>query len=107
MVDKSSVGGFQSRLFQAQIAYEGRAGKRLDRTSFAGMVGVSQPTASDWFNGHRTPSLVQTETIANALGVSPAWLAFGMGEGVPVVYPPAKLETSRKSRPPAKTRFGR
>jgi transcriptional regulator with XRE-family HTH domain len=76
---KSSVAGFKDRLFQAQLAYEGRAGKRLTRMEFAEMVGVSQPTASDWFTGTRTPSLEQTETIARCLGVSPGWLGFGEG----------------------------
>jgi transcriptional regulator with XRE-family HTH domain len=101
MVNKSSVSGFPERLFQAQLAYEGKRGARLTRADFAEMVGVSQPTASDWFNGNRTPSLEQVEMIAKRLGVEPAWLAYGAGdrEAHPVERTPVVKGGSREVKP--------
>ncbi len=99
MPNRSSVSGLKDRLFQAQLAYEGRAGKRLTRVEFAEMVGVSQPTASDWFTGTRTPSLEQTETIARCLGVSPGWLGFNEGVMLSGNHPPAKpMPLDQKTR---------
>lgn len=77
MSNKSLVADFSERLFRAQLAYEAKTGKRLTRQGFATLMGVSQPTASEWFNGNRTPTLEQVETIARKLEVNPGWLAFG------------------------------
>lgn len=81
MSNKSLVSGFAERLFRSQLAFEAKTGKRLTRQDFAKMMGVSQPTASEWFSGNRTPSLEQVELISRKLEVNPGWLAFG-GAGV-------------------------
>jgi transcriptional regulator with XRE-family HTH domain len=90
MANKSSVSGFADRMFEARNAYEGRKRERLTDVAFAEMVGVSQPTVSDWKQGNRTPDLFQTETIARVLSVSAGWLGFGEGTMLAGFHPPAK-----------------
>jgi transcriptional regulator with XRE-family HTH domain len=90
MPNKSSVDDLPKRLFQAMRQYEARVGERLTGVAFAAMVGVSQPTVSDWENGNRTPGLHQVEAIARTLGVSPGWLAFNEGVMLAGNHPPAK-----------------
>jgi transcriptional regulator with XRE-family HTH domain len=107
MPNKSSVAALPERLFQARNAYEGRVGARLTDVAFAEMVGVSQPTVSDWKNGNRYPDLFQVETIAKALRVSAGWLGFGEGVMLagyhepPKPMPPGhltKVEPTRRKR---------
>ncbi len=105
MAPKSTVIPLPERLFQAQLSYEGKTGERLTRGRFAEMVGVSQPTASEWFTGTRLPSLEQVEAIARALGVSPAWIAFGEGVMLAGNHPPATATPpSSKTRAETKGR---
>jgi transcriptional regulator with XRE-family HTH domain len=88
--NKSSVPLFPERLFQARNHYEGKVGGRLTDVAFAEMMGVSQPTVSDWKNGNRYPDLVQTEKMARVLGVSAGWLGFAEGTMLAGHHPPAK-----------------
>lgn len=109
MPNKTLAGEFAARLFQAQLAYEGRIGRRLTREEFASMVDVSHPTVSAWLNANQLPSIVQVQDIARALGVSPGWLAFGEGVMLSGNHEPPKLpthptRTKVESKPKAKRR---
>ncbi len=90
LANKPGTADFKTRLFQAQLHYEGKVGERLTQAALGALVGVSQPTAADWLNGVRTPSIEQVEALARALGISPGWLAFNEGVMLAGNHPPAK-----------------
>lgn len=62
---------FASRFSRALLA----AG--LTQQELAERVGVTQSTVSHWFTGKRKPGLKRLESVARALGIDPAHLAFG------------------------------
>lgn len=61
------------RLSQARLA------ARLSVRALAAKVGVGHTTISYIEQGRHEPSVVLAERLAQALGLPPAWLAFGIG----------------------------
>lgn len=58
----------------------------MTQDQLAERLGVSQGTIAHWLKGRRTPkNLVEFEHLAEALGVHPAWLIYGIepATGIP------------------------
>ncbi len=53
---------------------------RMKATVLAETVGVTSQTISRWEHGRHIPHLTMIRAIAQALRVSPSWLAWGEGE---------------------------
>jgi transcriptional regulator with XRE-family HTH domain len=53
----------------------------LRPAQFAQKIGVSRSAALQWENRRSEPSLAMIEKIAETLGVSPEYLAFGIDGG--------------------------
>lgn len=53
---------------------------RGGQDQLAQLSGISQQTISAWSRGAQDPTLSTLSKFAQALGVSPAWLAFGVGK---------------------------
>jgi prephenate dehydratase len=64
----------------AERLKQARQGAAMTQQVLAATLGVSQPTVNRWETGEAEPSRAQTEALADALGRSPAWLAFGTPE---------------------------
>ncbi len=62
-----------ARLFQA------REEAGFTFRELAARAGVSAATVNDIEKGHRRPVVDTLERLANALGISPCWLAYGIG----------------------------
>lgn len=41
---------------------------------------VTSATVGRWINGVNQPTLEQIEVLASVLGISPCWMAFGVGQ---------------------------
>lgn len=54
----------------------------LTQAVLARRAGVNPSSVSHWVTGRREPDLDTINSVAGFLGVSPAWLAFGVGEMV-------------------------
>lgn len=57
-----------------------RAG--LTQKDLTSTLGVNRTAIAQWETGLTWPSLVKIEELANALKVSPEWIAFGAGQGI-------------------------
>lgn len=57
-----------------------RAG--LTQKDLTASLGVNRTAIAQWETGLTWPSLIKIEEIANALKVSPEWIAFGVGQGI-------------------------
>lgn len=64
--------------FAARLA-RGRAHLGLTFRALGDAAGLSHTAVQLLENGARDPSLGTVERLATALGVAPAWLAFGVG----------------------------
>ena len=62
-----------SRLFEA------RKTAGLSMRALAGRAGLSHPAINDIEKGHSIPAADTLDLLADALGVSPCWLAYGLG----------------------------
>jgi transcriptional regulator with XRE-family HTH domain len=103
---KSQAEGFGARVLQARMLLSSRVGRVVTQTEIGEKLGVTGVTIGRWEEGGREPSsLADLERLAEALQVSPGWLAFN--EGVPLAgyheppkpMPPGHLtrvETKRK-----------
>lgn len=61
-----------------------REKKGLSQKQLAQLLGVSQPTVSDWESGRKNPTLENLSKIADALGCSVDGLLFGAAnDGAP------------------------
>jgi transcriptional regulator with XRE-family HTH domain len=67
-------------LIEARLAFSAAAGRLVPQTELAGIVGVTPGAWSAWELGRNQPDLATVELLADALGVSPEWLAWGRGE---------------------------
>ncbi|MDP7669517.1 MAG: helix-turn-helix domain-containing protein, partial [Alphaproteobacteria bacterium] len=52
----------------------------LSQTRLAALIGLRQPTVSDWERDEVEPTRANLRAAAGQLGVSPNWLAFGDDE---------------------------
>lgn len=66
--------GFQSRL----IAVMGE--RNIDPFTLSNRSDVNLSNIEEFMSGFAAPRIACLEDMANVLGVSPAWLAFGQGE---------------------------
>ena len=71
---ESSIGG---RIATARFRLAAQRGKNVTQAWLAAQCGVSGPTVSQWETGVIVPSVGSLKKIANALGVTAGWLAFG------------------------------
>lgn len=60
-----------------------RTARRLSRLALARVAGVSHTTIGNLEAGKTTPRADLCESLALALEVSPCWLAYGVGQGLP------------------------
>lgn len=67
---------FSKRLELARNAMLERTGKRMTQKQLGDRLGVSDKTVSAW-EGGAEPDLEMIAAVAEALGVTPGWLAFG------------------------------
>ena len=74
---------------------EVRLMRELTMRALSEKSGLSHPTARSTETGASMPTLATVEALANALGVSPGWLAYGLG--------PVELPNRRATRPAAST----
>lgn len=73
------------------------------QAEIARSLSVNPSTVNHWCSGRRTPPSGATERIASALGIRPAWLAFGDGEmrdDTAPSTPPTPPTPKRRSVPP-------
>ena len=59
------------------------------------LAGLSHPTTRSTETGTTIPSIATAEALANALGVSPGWLAYGLG---PVELPNRRAIRSKSAK---------
>lgn len=64
--------------FSARMRWARQAGQ-LERRQVGGKVGLS-PTGVQWLEQEGCAALAKIERLAGVLGVTPEWLAFGVGE---------------------------
>lgn len=64
---------------------ETRMAAEMTLRSLSARAKVGASTISDTEKGHHIPAADTIESLADALGVSPCWLAFGIGPKVPRV----------------------
>lgn len=67
---------FGSRLGEARAALRATAG-RITQSDLGSQLGVTGTAVGYWENGTTEPGIVTVKKIAEALGVTPGWLAFG------------------------------
>lgn len=78
---------FGGRVYRARLALGARRGQPVTQTELGRTLGVSGVTVGAWESGTSEPAnLAALERLADALGVSPSWLAFG-GESYPLAEP--------------------
>lgn len=65
--------GVPGRLRSARIQ------KDMTMRALSEVAGLSHPTARSTESGASMPTIATAEALANALGVSPGWLAYGLG----------------------------
>lgn len=65
------------RIRQARFQRQAHLGRAVTQTALAKTLGVSPGAVSQWENGTTEPSLAVLPKLAQALGVSAGWLAFG------------------------------
>lgn len=61
---------------------EAREAKKIKKTAFAKLVGVSAPTVTEWENGNT--KMIEGKNLLNVcekLEISPDWLLYGKGSG--------------------------
>lgn len=69
---------FGSRLLEARLAYAVRRGRTVSQSELARLIGVTPQAWSGWEQGLSEPlELSMIQRIAQLLGVTPGWLAFG------------------------------
>lgn len=56
-----------------------RVDRKLTQRALARMLGISHVALGHWERGKSVPSIARIESLASALGVNHAWLAFGAG----------------------------
>lgn len=76
---------FRRRLVDARLAFGAGQGRLVSQTELAAILGVTPGAWSAWESGRNQPDLETVALLADALGVSDRWLAWGRGER----YPPA------------------
>lgn len=59
---------------------EVRKQRGLSQAALATLVGVQQPSVSEWEKGRSEPAMANLATLAVVLGVTFEWLATGRGE---------------------------
>ena len=60
-----------------------KAREGLTQEKLAESLGVTQGTVGHWLNARRAPdTLAMYEQLAKALGVSPAWLLYGIDQTI-------------------------
>jgi transcriptional regulator with XRE-family HTH domain len=84
--------GVSTRLHTTRIA------KDMTMRALSEKAGLSHPTARSTESGASMPTIATVEALANALGVSPGWLAYGLG---PVELPNRRAfrSTSAQAEP--------
>ena len=65
------------RIRRARFQAAARSGRAVTQTALAKAVGVTPGAVSQWENGTTEPNLSVLPKLAQALGVSAGWLAFG------------------------------
>ena len=60
----------------------------MKQPTLAGLVHTTPQTISRWEHGKNIPHITMIQAVAQALGVSSGWLAWGKGE--PIVYEPPR-----------------
>lgn len=87
-IDLSVREGQKSRMYRARAALEVREGRRLSLDEIGKRVAIAQGRGAAyansvvrrWIEGMSEPeNVIAWQSLAYALGVSPAWLAFGEG----------------------------
>lgn len=71
---------FGGRLYSARLWKAGAERRTIVQRDVAAAIGVSQVSVGRWEADLKEPSLATIERLAQWLGVSPGWLAFGEGE---------------------------
>lgn len=87
------------RIARARILAGAERGKPFTQTELARTVGVTPPTVSQWESGASEPALAMIRRIGAALGVTPAYLAFGNDEPIAhILVPDAIADTFSQAR---------
>lgn len=71
---------FGKRVLQARLNLAAREGRTVSQSEIAGELGVHQKTVATWEHGKKQPDLDTIARLAEVLGTSPAFLAFGIPE---------------------------
>jgi transcriptional regulator with XRE-family HTH domain len=97
------------RIRQARFQLAARRGRAVTQTALAASIGVSPGAVSQWENGTTEPTLSIIPKLAQALGVTAGWLAFGEAEGEPLLNPATdrKLTAEEIERARAQVAAGR
>ena len=81
--------GVSTRLHATRMA------KDMTMRAVSEKAGLSHPTARSTESGASMPTIATVEALANALGVSPGWLAYGLG---PVELPDRRAIRSKSAK---------
>lgn len=73
-----AVSGFGARVKQARLELAVRRGEEVSQSALARLMGVEPSTVQRWEAGTKMPTLETVEQLAEVLGASPAFLAFGI-----------------------------
>lgn len=77
---ENETSAFAGRLVEARLAFSAAAGRLVPQNELAAVVGVTPGAWSAWEGGRNEPDLETVALLADALGVTPEWLAWGRGE---------------------------
>lgn len=83
-----AASGFGRRVRQARLQLAARMGEEVSQSELARLLDVQPSTVQRWEAGAKQPSFETVEHLARVLGVSPAYLAFGIVEGELKEVPP-------------------
>lgn len=90
-----SLDTFGGRLYAARLWKQSVERRSIVQATVAAAMGVTPPSVGRWEADIKEPNLATIARLAQWLGVSPGWLAFGEGEmiGAARPQPPRPLGT--------------
>ena len=99
------MGSFAVRVKAARETMFARTGQAMRQADLGKAVGLSGAAVSTWETGDSAPATELIPKIAKALGVDPAWLAWGKGQS-PFQAAPQSVEDApgRAMRRPGRYR---
>jgi transcriptional regulator with XRE-family HTH domain len=93
------LGSFGKRLRAARLAGYERGGREIRQTDIAELLDVRGATVSTWEGDQYVPTIDVISRLADILGVTPGWLAFGQEPRYPAPIGFEMKEVALHSQP--------